>query len=106
MNLGSVTILTLSLAFAGSGTFLSLRAQDASLPSSSDAYQCMKWMKATVPFVRTPGDGDSRRLDPAHFCSGIQEGGLDGWGAVFKCGQTKEQFPGTPLRYCASFGEV
>jgi hypothetical protein len=74
---GSVTILILSLAFAGSGAFCSLRAQDASVPSSSEAYQCMKWMKATVPVLRTPDDGDLRRLDPAHFCSGIQEGG---WG--------------------------
>jgi hypothetical protein len=106
MKLGSVTILTLSLAFAGSGTFSSLRAQDASLPPSSEAYQCMKWMKATVPLLRTPDDGDLRRLDPAHFCSGIQEGGLGGWGAVFQCGQSIEHFSGTPLRYCASFGEV
>jgi hypothetical protein len=106
MKLGSVTILILSLAFAGSGAYCSLRAQDASVSSSNEANQCMKWMKATVPFLRTPDDGDLRRLDPAHFCSGIQEGGVGGWGAVFKCGQSVEQFSGTPVRYCASFGEV
>ena len=106
MKLGPVTILTLSLAFAGAATLSSLRAQDASVPSSSEAYQCMKWMKATVPLLRTPGDGDLRRFDPAHFCSGIQEGGLGGWGAVFKCGQSIEQFSGKPLRYCTSFGEA
>ena len=66
----------------------------------------MKWMKATVPNLRGSYDGDLRKLDPAHFCAGIQEGGLGGWGAVFKCGQSTEQSPGTPLRYCASFGEV
>ena len=106
MKLGSVTVLTLSLAFVSSGAFSNLRAQDASVPSSSEVYQCMKWMKATVPNLRTPNDGDLRKLDPAHFCAGIQEGGLGGWGAVFKCGQSVEQFSGTPLRYCASFGEV
>jgi hypothetical protein len=106
MKLGPVTILTLSLAFAGSGAFSSLRAQDASVPSSSEAYQCMKWMKATLPNLRTPNDDDLRKLDPAHFCSGVQEGQLGGWGAVFKCGQSAEQFSGTPLRYCASSGEV
>jgi hypothetical protein len=66
----------------------------------------MKWMKATVPGLRTLDDADLRRLDPAHFCSGIQEGGVGGWGAVFKCGQSAEQFSGTALRYCASSGEV
>jgi hypothetical protein len=66
----------------------------------------MNWMKATVPGLRTPDDGDLRRLDPAHFCAGIQEGGLGGWGAVFQCGPSIEQSSGTPLRYCASFGEV
>jgi hypothetical protein len=98
-----VTILTLSLAFAGSGACSSLTAQDVSVHSSSEMYQCMKWMKATVPGLRTPDDPDLRRLDPAHFCSGVQEGRVGGWGAVFKCGQSAEQFSGTPLRYCASF---
>ena len=55
----------------------------------------MKWMKATVPDLRTPNDDDLRKLDPAHFCTGIQEGMLGRWGAVFKCGQSAEQLAGT-----------
>ena len=106
MKLGSVRVLALSLAFVSSGALPSLSAQDASVPSSSEVYQCMKWMTATVPGLRTPNDGDLRKLDPAHFCAGIQEGGLGGWGAVFKCGQSIEQFSGTPVRYCTSFGEI
>jgi hypothetical protein len=102
MKLGSVTTVTLFLTFVRAGALHSLRAQDASSPSSDDVYQCMKWIKATVPNLRTPNDDDLRKLDPAHFCAGIQEGTLGGWGAVFKCGQSAEQ----PLRYCASFGEV
>jgi hypothetical protein len=106
MKLRPVTVLSLCLAFVSSGAFSSLSAQDASVPSRSEVYQCMKWLKATVPYLRTPNDGDLRKLDPAHFCAGIQEGGLGGWGAVFRCGQSAEQFSGTPLRYCTSFGEV
>ncbi len=62
----------------------------------------MKWIKATIPYLRTPNDDDLRKLDPAHFCAGIRRGTLGGWGAVFKCGQSAEH----PLRYCASFGGV
>lgn len=106
MKLVSMTVLTLSFAFAGSGVLPRLKAQDASAPFSSDVYQCMKWMRATVPNLRTSNDGDLRKLDPAHFCTGIEEGGLGGWGAVFKCGESAGQFSGAPYRYCASFGEV
>jgi hypothetical protein len=106
MKLSSVTVLSLSLAFAIFGASSSLRAQEASVPSSSEVDQCVKWMKATVPGVRTLDDGDLRRPEPAHFCSGIQEGGLGGWGAVFKCGQPAEQLSGTAPRYCASSGEI
>jgi hypothetical protein len=103
MKLSSVTVLTLSLAFVGS----SLRAQDASGTSSSaEVAQCVKWVQATVPDLRPPNDGDLRKLDAAHFCSGIEEGGLNGWKAVFKCGQPAEQIPGMAPRYCASSGEI
>jgi Protein of unknown function (DUF2911) len=106
MKLGSMTVLALSWAFVSSGSFPTLWAQGASVPAASDVYQCMKWMKAVVPDLRTPSDGDLRKLDAAHFCGGIQEGGMGSWGAVFKCGQPAKQFSGTPLNYCASFGEV
>ncbi len=106
MKLGSMALLTLSLAFISSSISPGLRAQDASVPSSNQVDQCMKWIKATVPNLRGPYDGDLRKLDPAHFCAGIQQGGLGGWGAVFKCGRSGEQTSGAPLRYCASFGEV
>ena len=106
MKLSSVIVLTLSLAFEIFGASSSLRAQEASVPSSSEVEQCVKWMKATVPGLRTLDDADLRRLDPAHFCSGIQEGGLGGWGAVFQCGQPAEQLSGTAPRYCASSGEI
>ncbi len=106
MKLSSVIVLTLSLAFEIFGASSSLRAQEASVPSSSEVEQCVKWMKATVPGLRTLDDADLRRVDPAHFCSGIQEGGLGGWGAVFQCGQPAEQLSGTAPRYCASYGEI
>jgi hypothetical protein len=43
MKFGSVTVLTLSLAFAGAF------AQDASVAPGSDTDRCVHWMKATVP---------------------------------------------------------
>jgi hypothetical protein len=43
---------------------------------------------------------------PRSFLFGYPRRGGGGWGAVFKCGQSVAQFSGTPLRYCASFGEV
>jgi len=107
MKLSSVTVLTLSLAFVSSGASSSLRAQDASATSiSEEVAQCVKWMQTTVPDLRAPNDGDLRKLDPTHFCSGIEEGGLNGWGAVFKCGQPAEQLPGVAPRYCTSSGEI
>jgi hypothetical protein len=106
MKLSSVTVLTLSLAFVTSGASSSLRAQDASTSISDEAARCVKWMQATVPDLRPPNDGDLRKLDPAHFCSGIEEGGLNGWGAVFQCGQPAEQVSGTAPRYCTSSGEI
>jgi hypothetical protein len=107
MKMSSVTVLTLSLAFISSGASSSLRAQDASATSISDEVaQCVKWMQATVPYLRPPNDGDLHKLDPAHFCSGIEEGGLNGWGAVFQCGQPAEQLSGTAPRYCTSSGEI
>jgi hypothetical protein len=67
MTLGSVTVLTLSLAFVGFGASSSLNAQDVSATSISDEVaQCVKWMQATVPDVRPANDGDLRKLDAAH----------------------------------------
>jgi hypothetical protein len=108
MKLSSVTVLTLSLAFVSSGASSSLRAQEASATSISDEVaQCVKWMQATVPGLRPPNDGDLRKLDPAHFCSGIEEGGLNGWGSVLlKCGKPAEQLSGMAPRYCTSSGEI
>jgi hypothetical protein len=103
MKLSSVTVLTLSLAFVSS----SLRAQDASGTSiSAEVAQCVKWVQATVPDLRPPNDGDLRKLDAAHFCSGIEEGGLNGWWSIFQCGNPAEQLPGMAPRYCASSGEI
>ena len=114
MKLGFVTVLTFSLAFFSSGAFSTLRAQDASVPPGSEVCQCMKWMKATVPNLRTPNDGDLRKLDPAHFCAGIQEGGVGGWarslnaanpqssslvhrsGTVRRLGKLTQAMPGQP----------
>ena len=97
MKLGSVTVLTLSLAFGGSGAFSSLAAQDASVASATDVNQCVKWMKATVS-ARVP--------DPTEFCSGIWDGHFGGWYSAFKCGQPEQQPTGTPDRYCASSGQI
>jgi hypothetical protein len=96
MKLGSVTVLTLSLAFAGSGAFSSLAAQDALAPAS-DVNQCVKWMKATVS-ARVP--------DPTEFCSGIWDGHLGGWDSVFKCGKPTQQLTGTAPKYCTSSGQI
>jgi len=107
MKLSSVTVLTLSLAFVSSGASSSLRAQDASATSiSEEVAQCVKWIQTTVPDLRPPNDGDLQKLDPTHFCPGIEEGGLNGWGAVFKCGQPTEHLPGVAPRYCTSSGEI
>jgi hypothetical protein len=96
MKLGSVTVLTLSLAFAGSGAFSSLAAQDALAPAS-DVNQCVKWMKATVS-ARVP--------DPTEFCSGSFDGHLDAWHSIYKCGHPTQQFAGTAPRYCTSSGQI
>ena len=107
MKLSSAALLTLCLVFVTSGTSSSLRAQDASATSISDeAAQCEKWMQATVPGLRLANDGDLRKLDPTHFCSGIEEGGVNGWWAVFQCGQPAEQLSGMAPRYCTSSGEI
>ena len=97
MKLGSVTVLTLSLAFAGSGAFTSLTAQDASVASASDVGQCVKWMKATV---------SAGLLEPTEFCSGIWDGHLGGWDSVFKCGQPTQQPTAAAPRYCTSSGQI
>jgi hypothetical protein len=101
MKLGSVTVLTLSLTFAGSGAFTSLKAEDASVASASDVNQCVKWLKATR---------SSSGLDPTEFCSGIWDGEgdhPDGFYSLWsKCGQPTEQLPGTAHRYCTSSGQV
>jgi hypothetical protein len=97
MKLGSVTVLTLSLTFAGSGASVSLTAQDASVAAASDVNQCVKWMEATRA---------SRVPDPTEFCAGIYDGHLDGWYSIFKCGQPTQQFTGTAPRYCASSGQI
>jgi hypothetical protein len=107
MKLSSVTVLTLSLTFAISGPSSRLRAQEASATSiSEEAAQCVKWMQATVPGLRPANDGDLRKLEPTHFCSGVEEGGVNGWGAVFQCGQPAEQLSGVAPRYCTSSGEI
>jgi hypothetical protein len=107
MKLSSVTVLTLSLAFVSSRPSSSLRAQEASAASiSEEAAQCVKWMQATVPGLRPANDGDLRKLDATHFCSDIEEGGVNGWWAVFQCGQPAEQLSGVTPRYCTSSGEI
>ena len=97
MSWGSVTVLTLSLAFAGSGAFSSLTAQDASVASASDVNQCVKWMKATV---------SARLPDPTDFCSGVFDGHLGGWWSIFKCGHPTQRRTGTAPRYCTSSGQI
>ncbi len=97
MKLGSMAVLTLSLAFAGSGALSSLIAQDAFVASAADVNRCVKWMRATVP---------ARGPDPEDFCSGVFDGNLGGWGSLYKCGQRAEQLTGTAPRYCVSSGEI
>jgi Protein of unknown function (DUF2911) len=97
MKLGSVTVLTLSLAFVGSGSFFNLTAQDTSVASASDVNRCVKWMRAAV---------SARALDPTEFCSGIWDGHTGGWDAIFKCGQPTQQLTGTAPKYCASSGQI
>lgn len=100
MKLGSMRLLIVSLAFAGSGAFLCLRAQDASAAPSSEVDQCVKWMKATVP-LQLMDD-----LDPAGFCSGTYRGPTGGWYSIQHCEQPLEQLTGAPLRYCTSSGQI
>ena len=97
MKLGSMAVLTLSLAFAGSGALSSLIAQDAFVASAADVNRCVKWMRATVP---------AGGPDPEDFCSGVFDGNLGGWGSLYKCGQRAEQLTGTAPRYCVSSGEI
>ena len=97
MKSGPLTVLTLSLAFAGSGAFFSLPAQNASVASASDVNQCVEWMKATLS-ARVP--------KPTDFCSGIFDGQLGGWGSLYKCGPPTQQPPGAAPRYCASSGQI
>lgn len=102
MKLDSVTILTLALAFAGSGA----RAQDASVNLDTQTQRCVNWIKATVPNLRTPDDADLRKLDPVDFCSGVQSGSISGWFAVFKCGASPVLLTGTAPKYCTSSGQI
>jgi len=96
MKFGSVTVLTLSLAFAGAFISSSLYAQDVSVAPGSDTERCVHWMKTTVP--------GNAMLDPVDFCAGVKrEGSYDGWGSVFKCGQPAKD--GATPRYCASSGQ-
>jgi hypothetical protein len=92
-----MAVLTVSLAFVGCGAFSSLKAQDASVAPASDVDQCVKWMKATV---------STRALGPTEFCSGIWDGHLGGWDAIFKCGQPTQEPTGMAPRYCASSGQI
>jgi hypothetical protein len=100
MKLGSMRLLIVSLALAGSGAFSSLRAQDAPVAPSSEVDQCVKWMKATVP-LQARDD-----LDPAGFCSGTYKGPIGGWYSIQHCGQPLEQLTGAPSRYCTSSGQI
>jgi len=96
MKFGSVTVLTLSLAFAGAFISSNLWAQDVSVAPGSDMERCVHWMKASVPKMTM--------LDPVDFCSGVKrEGSPDGWGSVWKCGQPADA--GAAPRYCASSGQ-
>jgi hypothetical protein len=97
MKSGPLTVLTFSLAFAGSGAFFSLPAQNASVASAGDVNQCVEWMKATLS-ARVP--------KPTDFCSGIFDGQLGGWGSLYKCGPPTQQPPGAAPRYCASSGQI
>ena len=76
MKLGSVTTVTLFLTFVSAGALHSLRAQDASSPSSDDVYQCMKWIKATVPNLRTPNDGRLTQARPRPLLCGHPRGNV------------------------------
>jgi hypothetical protein len=94
MNMGSVTVMTLSLLFAGS----SLRAQGPTAAPDTETQRCVNWMKATVPGIST--------LDPSDFCAGIKkDGSPDGWWSIWKCGQPTQQLPGATPRYCTSSGQ-
>jgi hypothetical protein len=106
MKLDSVTILALSLAFAGSGAFSILWAEDASVNPDTETQLCVNWMKATVPGLRMPEDADLRRLDPVDFCSGVKSGSAGGWFAVFKCGASSELLTRTAPKYCTSSGQI
>jgi hypothetical protein len=96
MKLGSVTVLTLTLAFAGTPISFTLWAQDVSVVPGSDTERCVHWMKTSVPGITL--------LDPVDFCSGVKrEGSPDGWGSVWKCGQPADA--GAAPRYCTSSGQ-
>jgi hypothetical protein len=99
MKLGSVTVLTLSFAFASCGS-LTLRAQDASVASRTEIDGCVRWMKATVSGAVT------RTLDPTEFCSGIKRGSADGWYSEGECGGPAEPLNGATPRYCTSSGQL
>jgi hypothetical protein len=101
MKLSPMTVLIFSLAFAGSGDFFHLRAQDASAAPRTDTEteRCVHWMKATVPGISM--------LDPADFCLGVKKDGVpDAWYSLWKCGQAAEQLTSTARRYCASSGQL
>jgi hypothetical protein len=100
MKIWPVTVMTLSLAFAGSGAFSHLRAQDAAVTPDTNKQRCVNWMKATVPVADLGG------LDAADFCSGIENGNLGGWSATGKCGASPALLTGTAPKYCASWGEI
>lgn len=99
MKMRSVTVMTLSLALAGSGAFSHLRAQDKSATPTKETLRCVNWIKATVPVTNMHG------FDPADFCSGIQDGNLGGWSTEFNCGASPA-LTGTAPRYCESWGEI
>jgi hypothetical protein len=96
MKFGSVTVLTLSLAFAVAFISSNLGAQDVSVARGSDTERCVHWMKTSVPGITM--------LDPVDFCSGVKRAGSpDGWGSVWKCGQPADN--GTAPKYCTSSGQ-
>jgi hypothetical protein len=100
MKMWPVTVMTLSMVFAGSGSFSRLRAQDAAVTPDAETQRCVNWIKATVPVANMHG------FDPAHFCSGIKDGNLGGWIATSQCGASPALFTGTAPKYCASWGEI
>lgn len=92
MKFGSVTVLTLSLAFAAPH----LWAQDVSVAPGSDTARCVHWMKTIFSGITM--------LDPVDFCSGVKrEGSYEGWGSVWKCGQPADD--GAAPSYCTSSGQ-